>query len=50
MSTVSNSYPAKASSYRHPQAAPPLPDRPVDPRVKMGHEIAGEIVSLDDVG
>jgi hypothetical protein len=50
MSTASNSCPAKASSYRHPQATPPLPDRPVDPRVKMGHEIAGEIVSLDDVG
>ncbi|MEX0580955.1 MAG: hypothetical protein WD228_07585 [Mycobacterium sp.] len=50
MSTVSNSHPAKASSYRHPQAVPPLPDRPVDPRVKMGHETAGEIVSLGDVG
>jgi hypothetical protein len=47
MSTVSNSYPAKASSYRHPQAAPQLPDQPVDPRVEMSHEIAG--FSPDDV-
>lgn len=50
MSKVSNSYPATASSYRHPQAAPPLPDRPADPWVEMSHEIVGEIVSLNDVG